>query len=81
MIIQEIIQPEQEGGWALVKTYSDVGMLIRQDETGTLFSEAVDPQFVNRTYTETDIPIDADDEEITDADKAEAYDILMGDIE
>lgn len=71
MIKQEIIQPETEGGWILVRTYSDAGKMIRQDETDALYAEAVDPQFANRTYTETDIPIDQDEEETTDADKLE----------
>ena len=62
MIVQEIIE-QPDGGWTLVRTYSNVGMLIRQDENGALYSEAIDPQVANRTYTETDIPIDADDAE------------------
>lgn len=62
MIVQEIIE-QPDGGWTLVRTYSDAGMQIRQDETGWLYSEAIDPQFTGRTYTETDIPIDADEEE------------------
>ena len=45
-----------EDGWTLVRTISDRGMMVRQDETGELYAEAVDPEFTNRTYTETDIP-------------------------
>ena len=60
MIVTEIIEPTTQGGWVLVKTYSDTGMMIRQDETGDLYSEAVDPQFAGRTYTETDITIEDD---------------------
>ena len=47
-----------EDGWTLVRTISDRGMMVRQDETGELYAEAVDPEFTNRTYTETDIPVD-----------------------
>lgn len=47
----------QVDGMTLHRTYSDEEMMIRQDETGELYEEAVDPDFMNRTYTETDIPI------------------------
>lgn len=66
MIVQERIEPEQQGGWVLIKTYSDRGVMIRQDETGDLYAEAVDPDFANRTYTETNIPIDDGDDEQED---------------
>ena len=55
-------------------TYSDIGMKIMQDETGDIYDEAYDPIDSDRTYTETDIPID----EPTDEDYAEAGRILMG---
>lgn len=42
----------------LVITYSDQHMMIRQDETGYLYDEAIDPEYMHRTYTETDIPIE-----------------------
>lgn len=47
----------------LIRTYSDIGMMIRQDSTGILYEEAIDPDYTNRTYTETDIPIHQDEEE------------------
>lgn len=46
--------------------------------TGTLYAEAIDPDFTGRTYTETNQPIDDGSEESEIADKAEAYDILTG---
>ena len=53
---------------------------IRQDQTGTLYDEAIDVEGAPYTYTETDIPaegeltpIDAETEQ-----KAEAYDYLTG---
>lgn len=46
----------------LVRTYSDIGMMIRQDETSFLYEEAIDPDYMNRTYTETNIPIQQDEE-------------------
>lgn len=51
-----------EDGWTLVRTISDRGMMVRQDETGELYAEAVDPEFTNRTYTETDIPVEKDED-------------------
>ena len=71
MLIQETIPPTKEGGWTLIKTYSSEGFLIRQDETEALYQEAIDPDFMNRTYTETDIlPESADaGEEIPDLEQ------------
>ena len=54
MIVQNKFKQE-ENGWVLVRTYSDIGKMIRQDETGELYIEAIDPDFMHRTYTETDI--------------------------
>lgn len=57
-----------------VRHYSDLGVMIRQIETGILYEDAVDS--LPYTYEETDIEIPFDDSDI--AAKAEAYDILMG---
>ena len=40
------------------KTYSDAGFMIERD--GVQYSEAIDPSEFGRTYTETDIPVEAD---------------------
>lgn len=40
-----------------VRTYSDEEKYIRSDEDGELYEEAEDPAEMNRTYTETDIPL------------------------
>lgn len=37
------------------RTYSDKGMMIERE--GLLYSEAIDPIKIARTYTETDMPI------------------------
>ena len=58
-----------------IRTYSDTGMMVHGGEPDDDYSEANDPAEFNRQYTETNIPIDGDSEL---ADKAEAYDILMG---
>ena len=45
-------------GVILIRTYSDQNYMIRQNETGALYCEAVDPQNSGRTYEETDIKIE-----------------------
>lgn len=59
-----------------IRTYSDAGRYILGGEPYGTYEDALDPAEFGRTYTEGD-PIP--DEERSDlADKAEAYDILMG---
>jgi hypothetical protein len=48
-------------GVVLNRTYSDKGMMIERD--GVRYDEAIDPVEMNRQYTETDEPIEADVEE------------------
>lgn len=58
------------------RTYSDSNRYVVRD--GVSYSEGCDPAEFGRTYTEGDlIPDDERDMEEL-ADKAEAYDILMG---
>lgn len=59
----------------LVRTYSDANLMIKQDGTGTVYSEAYDPADSGRTYTETDeeIPNEADS-----ADYKTAFEIITG---
>jgi len=40
------------------KTYSDAGFMVERD--GVQYSEAIDPSEFGRTYTETDIPVEAE---------------------
>ena len=40
------------------KTYSDAGFMIERD--GVQYSEAIDPSEFGRTYTETDISVEAE---------------------
>lgn len=61
-----MIQTEnfEKNGRTLVRTYSDAGYRIRQDGTGVVYDEAVDPADSGRTYTETtertpDVELDA----------------------
>ena len=64
-------------GHTLVKTYSDAGMKIIQDETGLLYDEAHDPAEVGRTYTESDEPIEIIE---TESDAEEIVGILTGEV-
>lgn len=61
-----------------VRTYSDKGMMVERE--GVMYAEANDPAEFGREYTETDIPVEApEDEPMTEIEeKAKAYDILMG---
>ena len=56
MIIQEHPYKDNE---KLIRTVSDAGMMILQNETGIKYSEAVDVYPCRYTYTETDEPIPA----------------------
>ena len=47
-------------GVKLIRTCSDAGFKIRQDQTGIVYSEAIDVENSGYTYTETDIPAEAD---------------------
>jgi hypothetical protein len=70
MIIQEQISD------TLVRTYSDANMYIRGGNPVGDYAEAIDPIVLNRTYTETDIPIV--DDEVTEEEYAEVGRIFMG---
>lgn len=71
MIVEELI------GDGLVRTYSNQGVLIRGGSPEGDYIEAVDPVSLGRTYVETDIPIEIE-EETVDTEYAEAGRILMG---
>ena len=58
-----------------IRTYSDAGRYVVGGEPYGEYEEACDPAEFGRTYTEGD-PLPVDDSDI--ADKAEAYDILLG---
>ena len=65
MIIQKPF--EQVGSeMPLIRTYSDLGMKIRQVETGYVYDDAVDVSPCRYTYEETDEPIEV----MEDADSA-----------
>ena len=63
-----------EDGTVLVRTYSDSNHYIIQDGTGIEYSEAIDPENMNRTYTESEKTIEEDS--ISEESKLEDVDKL-----
>jgi len=57
-----MIVTEQIGD-SLIRTYSDKNVYIHGGFPEGDYAEAIDPVGLNRVYTETDIPIPAEDEE------------------
>lgn len=73
-IIQEFFDVN---GHQFIRTYSNSGRYIIGGEPYGEYPEACDPAEFGRTYIEGDL-IPNDEQEIQD--KAEAYDILVGDL-
>ena len=71
MIITEFYKTRNDG-INLYHTYSDIGMKIRQIETGIEYNDAIDVEDLH-TYEETENSID--EEELSDS---EALNIIMG---
>ena len=63
MIIKEFYKKRSDGV-NLYRTYSDSKLMIRQVETGDVYTEAIDVENAAYTYEETGMSIDAD--ELTD---------------
>ena len=57
-MIQREFYTQRKDGVKLYRTYSDAGMMIRQNETGVEFAEAIDVEGATYTYTETETPIE-----------------------
>ena len=53
-MIQREFYTQRKDGVKLYRTYSDAGMMIRQNETGAEYAEAIDVEGTPYTYTETD---------------------------
>lgn len=56
MIVRKFYSTRSDGV-NLYRTYSDIGMMIRQVETGLEYSEAIDVESSRYTYVETSRPI------------------------
>ena len=63
MIIKEFYKKRSDGV-NLYCTYSDNNLMIKQVETGNVYTEAIDVENMVYTYEETGMSIDAD--ELTD---------------
>lgn len=59
MIVREFYEVRSDGV-RLFKTYSDVNCYIRQNETGFIYSEAVDVENAPYTYSETDEVVESE---------------------
>ena len=57
-MIQREFYKQRKDGVKLYRTYSDAGMMIRQNETGVEYAEAIDVESASYTYTETETPIE-----------------------
>ena len=86
-MIQREFYTQRKDGVKIYRTYSDAGMMIRQNETGAEYAEAIDVEGASYTYTETDtkIPDPFDPETATEdqlrerlADAETAAKILLG---
>ena len=58
-------------GVNLYRTHSDRNMMIQKDGTEETYSEAIDVENSGFTYTETDIPIEPEQEDLTVNDTLE----------
>lgn len=57
-MIQREFYTQRKDGVKLYRTYSDAEMMIRQNETGVEYIEAIDVEGAPYTYTETETPIE-----------------------
>lgn len=71
MIATEIIIAKN--GMRMVRTYSDAGYRVKQDQTGIVYDEAIDNESSGYTYTETEER--AEGEEL---EAQEALDLIFG---
>ena len=82
-MIQREFYTQRKDGVKLYRTYSDAGMMIRQNETGVEYAEAVDVADAPYTYTETETPIETSEmtteERLQDAETA--LGIIFGEVE
>ena len=56
-MIQREFYTQRKDGVKLYRAYSDAGTMIRQNETGMEYAEAIDVEGASYTYTETETPI------------------------
>ena len=56
-MIQREFYTQRKDGVKIYRTYSDAGMMIRQNDSGMEYAEAIDVEGAPYTYTETETPI------------------------
>ena len=64
-----ITTTETIDGREFTHNYSDTGYMIEQNGTGILYDDAYDPIDSGRTYTETDQPIEPEQDVYTELGK------------
>ena len=73
-MIQREFYTQRKDDVKLYRTYSDAGMMIRQNETGAEYAEAIDVEGATYAYTETETPIETPEmtteERVQDAETA-----------
>ena len=82
-MIQREFYTQRKDSARLYRTYSDAGMMIRQNETGVEYAEAIDVEGALYTYTETETPVETPEmtteERLQDAETA--LGIIFGEAE
>lgn len=78
MAIVKEFYKTREDGVKLYRTYSDNGYMIKKINTEEIYEEAIDVENSSYEYEETDEVIE--DSSLMEL-KAQAYDILVGEVE
>ena len=82
-MIQREFYTQRKDGVKLYRSYSDAGMIIRQNGTGMEYAEAIDVEGAPYTYTEMETPIETPEmtteERLQDAETA--LEIMFGEAE
>lgn len=73
-----MIKTEYLNNETLIRHYSDKGVMLLQNETGIMYSDPVDVVPCRYTYTETDVPVDSENENGTGFSAEDALDIIVG---
>lgn len=71
-----MIKTEFLNDGTLIRHYSDAGLMLLQNETGVKYSDPVDVVPCVYTYTETDEPVDAEEQNPNEATIEDYQDAL-----
>ena len=80
MIKKEFVETRDDG-IKLYRTYSDGEFFIKKNGADVFYTEAIDVENSGYTYTETDIPIEGDTDELTVDDTLQMLNQLGVDID